>query len=151
MQIDKNVFCCFCDFKTKEIKCHLEHHRFHRNVTSNFHCGFEKCTKFFEIEKSLRSHLSRKHNVTFKRKQTFDSDDKIANKEAKYICTLDMCRKGLNNYSLLIKHLKTHINDNLKVKCPYENCNKSYNNVNLFTGNLSKKHRTIFKKNSDHR
>lgn len=123
----------------------MQHHRFHRNVTNNFHCGFEKCSKFFEIEVSLRSHVIRKHCKKFKQNEKFKCKDKIVTEEAKYICTLDICRKELSNYSQLIKHLKRHILDNIKVKCPYKDCNKFYNTRNSFTGHLSKKHRTIIR------
>ena len=49
----------------------------------------------------------------------------------------------MDTYPHRLKHLKDHIPDNITVMSPHKPCKKTYDNLNSFTGHLSKQHKTV--------
>ena len=132
--------CNFCTFETPFLNKHLEHHTYHRNVNRhNYYCGYNKCKKYFSDLAYLNTHLHRMHGVeTMKEKVSytgFPADDR-----AKFVCTINTCRKEVDSFNLLVKHFKTHIKNGQEVICPYRECNRTYSVVSSFTSHLSKYH-----------
>ncbi|XP_070525461.1 uncharacterized protein [Cardiocondyla obscurior] len=136
--------CRFCTYKTENLRNHLRHRKSYRHLTSAYYCGYHNCKIKFLTESSLRSHLIRSHKFyvsQVKDKRTFC----VSDNEAKFICTVQICKKKVDNYKALIKHLKEHIVNELEVTCPYNGCDKKYKRVSSFTGHLTKKHRILTK------
>lgn len=132
--------CHFCIYEANNLKSHLRHRKCHRHLTSVYFCGYQSCKGRFSTESSLRSHLIRSHKIYVSK-----VEDKhiicMSNNEARFVCTVKICKKQLNNYNELMKHLKNHMINGLEVTCPYNACNKKYNRVRSFTGHVTKKHK----------
>ncbi|KAL0103842.1 hypothetical protein PUN28_017879 [Cardiocondyla obscurior] len=41
-------YCQFCTFETVSLASHLNHHRYHTNITRYYYCGFMKCKSIFK-------------------------------------------------------------------------------------------------------
>lgn len=137
--------CRFCGHETEIFLAHLDHHKCHRNLTRDFHCGYEACTEFFTSVISLRMHLIRMHNVALQSGGNFrnSSLDACADERLKFYCTLESCRKELDDSETFLKHLKRHISEGTPIKCPISNCLSTvpFSVVSSFTGHLSKFHK----------
>ena len=59
-----------------------------------------------------------------------------------FVCNLQHCHLKFCSSRQLISHLKQHIKDGLKVKCPYIGCNSFYKVISSFSAHLSRKHRS---------
>lgn len=94
----------------------------------------------FRLEVSLRSHLFRTHKV-FRGVKTDSLCYTSRTVNTKFICSLSLCMKEFDSSRAIIKHLKCHIRQKEKIKCPFRDCKKEYDKVHSFTGHLSKKHR----------
>ena len=89
------------------LKIHLVHFKLHRNITQYYHCGFNRCRKYYPALVSLRTHIDRIHLV--RNKETKDRAlDTVVNDKGKFICNVSTCKKKFGTYSSLISHLKTH-------------------------------------------
>ncbi|KAK3921010.1 Transcriptional repressor protein YY1 [Frankliniella fusca] len=140
----KNMFSCkFCSAQNGTIKQHLDHRKYHRNVSEFIHCGFHGCTVSCSQEKAWRMHLIRNHG--FKAKQNnFQLQETVANSDGSYQCTVDICLKVLHNYDIFMKHLKDHMKEGLNVICPFTKCDRKYSLVSSFTSHISRhKHDNI--------
>lgn len=131
--------CRFCEFSSNSLISHLEHHKFHRHISPYIFCGFNACTKFFKHEIHLKKHLLRSHHLSLKIENPVTIS--TANKHGKFICTVNLCQKQCDKFSVLLKHLKSHINRKQAIICPFSKCNKKYSILSSFTGHLTKKHR----------
>lgn len=128
-------FCNFCNFETPLLETHLDHHTFHRNVNRYYYCGYKRCKKFFNNLAYLNTHLHRVHGLNSKKqKKCFNRFP--ADNRGKFICKINTCRKEVDSFTLLLKHLKNHIKKKQHIICPYPTCSRS-----SFTGHLSKYHR----------
>lgn len=126
------------------MKIHVKHLKIHRNITNNFHCGYNRCNKIFELEVSFRSHVSRFH--LHQRQETkINEISTAADSGGKFVCNVSICKMQFQYYSDFTKHLKSHMNANIKVQCPFPKCMKAYDNVSSFTGHLSRTHRNAEK------
>src|SRR5436309_14739417 len=106
----KMFYCQFCAFETVSLTSHLNHYKFHRNITRNHYCGFNKCTKFFQKNIYLTKHLIRTHGLQSKNQRTIIKEATCTSDErCKYRCTVGICKKEFDNFSKLVKHLKLHI------------------------------------------
>ena len=137
--------CRFCSYRTQFLKDHLDHHRYHRNLSGNFHCGYNDCTEYFNSAASLRMHLIRIHNVLVTQTRVESQSHTIANEFSKFVCNVDICKKEQDDYRLLLKHLKVHISEGTSIQCPFPACSGKgkYSSVNSFTGHLSKYHKKV--------
>jgi len=57
-------------------------------------------------------------------------------------CSVEHCDVVLN-YTDLVKHLKGHIVESVKVQCPVEGCGRPMHNVTTFTAHISVKHNSL--------
>lgn len=135
--------CQFCVFETVSLTSHVNHHKFHRNITRYSYCGFNKCTKFFPKNVYLTKHLIRAHGLMQSKNQRTIIRDATctSNERCKYMCSIDICKKEFDNFSKLVKHLKFHIKKKDQIMCPYPQCKNKYTVVSSFTGHMSKMHR----------
>ena len=133
--------CHFCNYKAENLKSHLKHRKCHRHLTSFYRCGYHGCKVKFSTENSLRSHLIRSHKI-YVRKLEEKSTICASNNEAKFICTVKICKKEMDSYNVLIRHLKEHMKNGLMVSCPYNLCNKKYDRITSFSGHLTKHHKS---------
>ncbi|KAJ8667819.1 hypothetical protein QAD02_009482 [Eretmocerus hayati] len=108
-----------------------------------FYCGFNLCEKTFQNEKNLRLHLQAAHDalVTVENPQS----NSCANSAGKFCCTINVCRKEFDRFSLLSKHLKYHLKAKEQIKCPFKGCKNEYSAITSFTSHLTKKHRKDYR------
>ncbi|KAL7297209.1 hypothetical protein TKK_0009615 [Trichogramma kaykai] len=134
-------YCAFCPYVTNRLQSYKLHQKNHRNITELFYCGYKKCSKTFKVENYIIHHLQSVHN--FESQGFFHAKVKnTSNDSGKYICTVALCRKEIDDHCSLIKHLKYHLNKKQEVTCPYQNCKKAYENLSSFTSHLSRYHKT---------
>ena len=55
--------------------------------------------------------------------------------------TLEWCGKKCIDYKSLIKHLKSHIRENIEIECPFPNYSSAYNKVSSFSSHLTRMHK----------
>ena len=139
--------CRFREYTTLVLLNYLKHREHHLNISRNYHCGYKKCRQFFEREITLRTHLIRKHAIHLK-PSVKKNIDAAQNANAKFVCTVPICKKELDTYFELVKHLKCHISSGLRVQCPFRSCTKEYDNWHSFTGHTSRIHKTAKNANS---
>lgn len=137
-------YCNFCNFGTPYLKKHLDHHIYHRNITYFYYCGYDRCKKCFQSGTYLRAHLRRTHGLHSKKHETFLSIAFSADERGKFVCTINICKKEFDNFHLLIKHLKKHINKNQQIQCPFRNCKRRYSVLSSFTSHISKIHKNRY-------
>ncbi|XP_039315484.1 uncharacterized protein LOC105205425 isoform X2 [Solenopsis invicta] len=137
-------YCNFCNFGTPYLKKHLDHHIYHRNITYFYYCGYDRCKKCFQSGTYLRAHLRRTHGLHSKKHETFLSIAFSADERGKFVCTINICKKKFDNFHLLIKHLKKHINKNQQIQCPFRNCKRRYFVLSSFTSHISKIHKNRY-------
>lgn len=138
----KMFWCSFCTpcHLSPTLSDHLKHRVQHRHITAVYLCGYDKCTVKLNSEASLRSHVIRVHNVMVRAVNNLQRAT-VNNAEAKFICTAHHCKKTLDSYKELIKHLKAHMKSGLQTSCPFDGCDRMYQNIQSFSGHLSKVHR----------
>ncbi|KAJ8686382.1 hypothetical protein QAD02_022176 [Eretmocerus hayati] len=99
--------------------------------------------KHFKTKKNLRLHLQAAHDalVTVENPQS----NSCANSAGKFCCTINVCRKEFDRFSLLSKHLKYHLKAKEQIKCPFKGCKNEYSAITSFTSHLTKKHRKDYR------
>ena len=138
--------CQLCNFETCYLKAYCEHYRVHRNVHNfKFPCAIPGCTQSFSTYSGFNTHVSRNHSQY--RKDNFAHNHRYSSKSTGVLlkCNLGICGQICENLSSLIKHLKTHIDAGLEVKCPFQSlCPKSFRNKSSFTSHISRYHKKDF-------
>uniref|UniRef100_A0ABD2XNP3 C2H2-type domain-containing protein n=1 Tax=Trichogramma kaykai TaxID=54128 RepID=A0ABD2XNP3_9HYME len=132
--------CHVCRHTSHDLDEHLTHQKnYHSNISKFLYCGFNQCSKSFRNKQILASHLIKAHGF-FSEHKIFHQPYK-ANPNGKFVCSVALCKKEFDNHHLLIKHLKVHIKDGQEIKCPFENCSKSFTIISSFTSHVTKKHK----------
>lgn len=141
--------CRFCGHKSGTISKHLSHYHYHRNLTKHFHCDYNGCRHFFGTSEGLKRHVIRFHQLST-RKNCLQTNNFqcVQDFAGKFVCSVEVCKKQLDSYQLLLKHLKGHIRSGMSVKCPYNLCQHKSRIVSSFTGHLAKFHKIRLTKNN---
>jgi hypothetical protein len=137
-----NFKCQSCNAVLKDIQSFTNHLSLHCN-DSNFHftCPVKKCLKTFRSKNSFRNHYTSYHTGATKIKlHTFNSVSTIAAIK----CTDSVCNMEFPTIQLVVKHLKSHLNDGVqKVACPFQSCiNKYFSTIKSFSTHISTYHQT---------
>ncbi|KAJ8665784.1 hypothetical protein QAD02_007446 [Eretmocerus hayati] len=136
--------CKFCQFTTRTLGAHLSHQIFHRNINRFYHCGFNKCPRFYRTSYLMKQHVRRCHRLSLRLENP--QSVQAANAYGKFICTVISCRKECDVLSELIKHLKVHLNNQQEIVCPISGCRKKFVRSNSFSVHLSRYHRSDYRK-----
>ena len=130
--------CQLCTFSSESLKAYTEHYQFHKNVANfNFPCGVSNCTRTFNKYSSFRSHVHRDHQK-YKREV---KAAKFKNYDATLSCQVPACTFKCKDLSKFFQHLRSHIDTDTEVQCPFKNCIRVFSKKSSFSSHLSKKHR----------
>lgn len=126
--------CEVCSYSSKSIKSYVLHYRLHRNHHNiEFPCGYRECSRRFKKYSAFRSHLQRDH-------VSKNPDKAFANVSLK--CNLQFCKHlTFDNIALFISHIKFHISDGIKIRCPYDDCCVYFEKKSSFTSHISRYHK----------
>lgn len=134
--------CRFCSYQSIHWPIYFNHLQKHLILSDKYHCGYERCPKFFRTKDTLRVHLLRCHKLSVRGEAKSSKFKIVPNVDVNYVCQVQLCGKLFANSNHLLKHMKNHIKEGTEVMCPVSNCTKKYCNVQSFTGHLSKYHRS---------
>lgn len=129
------IVCKLCGTETRTIKGYVEHCRIHSNQPNlRLPCCYAKCHKTANSYMALRKHAFRDHTSIKSNRKTFTVG------ESSLGCNVLACIQRFSHSSDLMKHLKQHIRDGIRVSCPMKGCTRVYSVVNSFVCHLSRDH-----------
>ena len=118
---------------------YLKHMAKHRNANSvKFCCFYSNCSRAYSSYAALYTHCKRNHYLNEAIQSQPQQDRR---KRVVLNCTLEWCGKKCIDYKSLIKHLKSHIRENIEIECPFPNCSSAYNKVSSFSSHLTRMHK----------
>jgi hypothetical protein len=133
--------CRLCAHRVNSIQGYVNHCSLHRNIAvfkAGFPCPVRSCLHAFSNYFSLVSHLRRTHNEVARRKVY-----RVAENDSNFTCSHFTCyAKTFSTSAEYIAHIKSHFGDGsgFSVRCPFNNCGKSYSVKSSFTAHISRKH-----------
>ena len=135
--------CPICSFRSESMRQYVLHAKLHRNTpNTEFACPFCDCYQKFTTYIALRSHVLRKHsetsNVTNHEELSYRS---LSLSVHQYKCEEVYCEQICTSFTLFKSHLKSHLDNNMIVACPFKMCHARFRVKSSFTAHLSRKHR----------
>lgn len=125
---------CGSDFST--VKLYLLHCQIHSNLPKvRLPCCFNNCFKTSCSITGLRMHLSRDHS-----QQNRFTRGKSHLACQSFQCSVTSCGALFTSGVNIIKHLRQHIRDGMKINCPIKGCNKQYHIASSLSCHLSRDH-----------
>lgn len=134
-------FCKTCCHRSRSLTNYVEHCRLHFNEANvQFPCAFKNCPRRFRTYNAFKSHVSRDHESTTRKRTSVDRA--VAHSFVKGRCPLNFCAKILASIQDLLGHLKDHIAQGTEVTCPFQGCILTFKVKSSFTSHLSRRHRS---------
>ena len=122
-----------CEHVSETTVQFIQHAKLHSN-TPNYHylCGVPYCTRMYRKATVLRAHMFREH------------------KQPRYCkplstplkCLAQSCAFKCETVNSLVKHLNSHSEEGLEIKCPFRGCDCSFTVASSFASHVSRKHRS---------
>ena len=150
--------CHRCHYRSNSPKNYSHHYAIHRYINNtSFPCGVPGCTRAFRVYESFTSHLSRdhsnyrvSHSITEKTSDACSSSQcphgqlgQVGLEDELVNLTCTHCKMPCGQYSVLLAHLKEHIQNGAVVTCPYKGCTFEYRVISSLTSHLSRIHPTL--------
>ncbi|XP_034237337.1 uncharacterized protein LOC117642850 [Thrips palmi] len=136
------LVCRFCTSQFSNVSAYFSHLKLHRHITAIFPCCITSCRDVFKSEINLRTHLYRHHSLDVRlSKDNPNRSQLVSNAFGKFECTLLVCKKELDSFKELSKHLKGHMNSGATTPCPFPDCNRVFKCSNNFGVHVSRSHR----------
>lgn len=126
---------CNCDLAT--VRSFIQHCRIHSNLPKlRLPCCFRNCYKTSSSLIGLKVHISRDHSKHGQRQSTVNMHET----NVKLRCSVPSCIVECVDRTDLVKHLRQHIKEGIKIGCPIKGCTKKYHNQSSFSCHLSRDH-----------
>lgn len=127
-----------CEHVSQTVIEFIQHSKLHSNAPDfMYHCGVPECSRICRKSNALKSHMYREHigrGSSVQRCKWFE----IPLKSVAQLCTFTC-----DTLSSLIKHLKSHIQEGLEIKCPVRGCDCSFTVASSLASHFSRKHRDL--------
>lgn len=129
--------CKICGAELGSVKRFLQHCRIHSNLPKlRLHCCYRSCLKTSNSLSGLKMHVSRDHNKpSLQQRLVTVGGDGLSLQCSVLSCTVTFASK-----TLLVKHLRQHIEEGLTIDCPIVHCHKKYNVTSSLSCHLSRDH-----------
>jgi len=129
------IVCKICGGTFSVCKQYLQHCRVHSNLPKiRLPCYVSSCWKSSSSITGLKMHISRDHGQRKSRHFTINTGSEPLQ------CTVTSCSVHCLDEPSLIKHLRQHIKDGMKIACPIKGCHRQYDIVSSFSCHMSRDH-----------
>ena len=126
---------CSCDLAT--VRSYIQHCRIHSNLPKlRLPCCFRNCYKTSSSLTGLKVHISRDHSKHGQRQSAVNKHET----NVQLRCSVPSCIVECINRTDLVKHLRQHIKEGMKIVCPIKGCTKQYHHQSSFSCHLSRDH-----------
>lgn len=125
-----------CEHVSETVVQFIQHTKLHSNTPNyRYQCGISQCTRMYNKDSVLKAHMYRDHKGSGPSlSKQFDAPLK---------CVAQSCEIVCNSLTSLIKHLKSHIREGLKIKCPFRECSSTFTVESSLAAHISRKHKHV--------
>ena len=130
--------CCVCNPPVSfiSVKAYIVHCQLHSNVPNFwFRCCVVGCIAEFRNATALRMHIARSHSEIGQRVK------QIYKNSISFRCSQALCQQIVAGQRDFVDHLRAHIDDGLKLTCPFAKCTKKIDSKSRFSVHLNRMHR----------
>ncbi|KAG9281964.1 hypothetical protein AMEX_G546, partial [Astyanax mexicanus] len=130
--------CKVCNYESNAVVGFTQHMKLHSNSPNcPFACGVSECSRVFRKFAAFKSHLYRDHK-SYQRSLRSSAYENI---HRTLICQIEFCQSTFTNLKEFVNHLKSHIQEGRKIKCPFRGCEKEFGVKSTFSSHISRTHR----------